>query len=154
MEEHPELQQFVGKREKIDFADTVTKYDRRFKVHTGHGAPWRQLHFDTSMHLLTAPLLTGCKARLASYSKVLVLNWTREGQTGPRQRPGEGGAEAENRDGENLVCVPQVRGKCRRRGCLTLLVVTVRPSKRRLDKGLAGFPSCQNHGEENQASAS
>lgn len=34
MEEHPELQQFVGKREKIDFADTVTKYDRRFKVYT------------------------------------------------------------------------------------------------------------------------
>lgn len=34
MEEHPELQQFVGKREKIDFADTVTKYDRRFKVCT------------------------------------------------------------------------------------------------------------------------
>ncbi|EDL26193.1 myosin IE [Mus musculus] len=31
MEERPELQQFVGKREKIDFADTVTKYDRRFK---------------------------------------------------------------------------------------------------------------------------
>uniref|UniRef100_A0A8C5K6T5 Myosin IE n=1 Tax=Jaculus jaculus TaxID=51337 RepID=A0A8C5K6T5_JACJA len=31
MEEHPELQQFVGKREKIDFADTVIKYDRRFK---------------------------------------------------------------------------------------------------------------------------
>lgn len=36
MEEHPELQQFVGKREKIDFADTVTKYDRRFKVHAGY----------------------------------------------------------------------------------------------------------------------
>uniref|UniRef100_A0A674KGB2 Myosin IE n=1 Tax=Terrapene triunguis TaxID=2587831 RepID=A0A674KGB2_9SAUR len=31
MEEHPELRQFVGKREKIDFADTITKYDRRFK---------------------------------------------------------------------------------------------------------------------------
>lgn len=31
MEEHPELQQFVGKREKVDFADIVTKYDRRFK---------------------------------------------------------------------------------------------------------------------------
>ena len=40
MEEHPELQQFVGKREKIDFADTVTKYDRRFKVHAG-GLPLR-----------------------------------------------------------------------------------------------------------------
>ncbi|XP_029430428.1 unconventional myosin-Ie isoform X2 [Rhinatrema bivittatum] len=31
MDEHPELRQFVGKREKIDFAETVTKYDRRFK---------------------------------------------------------------------------------------------------------------------------
>uniref|UniRef100_A0A8C3LIL7 Myosin IE n=1 Tax=Chrysolophus pictus TaxID=9089 RepID=A0A8C3LIL7_CHRPC len=31
LEDHPELRQFVGKREKIDFADTVTKYDRRFK---------------------------------------------------------------------------------------------------------------------------
>ncbi|NXD06259.1 MYO1E protein, partial [Nothocercus nigrocapillus] len=31
MEDHPELRQFMGKREKIDFADTVTKYDRRFK---------------------------------------------------------------------------------------------------------------------------
>ncbi|OCT89536.1 unconventional myosin-Ie [Xenopus laevis] len=31
MDEHPELRQFVGKREKIDFADTVTKYDRRSK---------------------------------------------------------------------------------------------------------------------------
>ncbi|NXF11878.1 MYO1E protein, partial [Smithornis capensis] len=31
LEEHPELRQFVGRREKVDFADTVTKYDRRFK---------------------------------------------------------------------------------------------------------------------------
>ncbi|KAG8440419.1 hypothetical protein GDO86_006247 [Hymenochirus boettgeri] len=31
MEEHPELRQFVGKREKIVFSDTVTKYDRRSK---------------------------------------------------------------------------------------------------------------------------
>lgn len=32
MEEHPELRQFLAKREKVDFADTVTKYDRRSKV--------------------------------------------------------------------------------------------------------------------------
>ncbi|XP_030044549.1 unconventional myosin-Ie isoform X2 [Microcaecilia unicolor] len=31
MDERPELRQFLGKREKIDFADTVNKYDRRFK---------------------------------------------------------------------------------------------------------------------------
>lgn len=32
MEDKPELRQFLGKRERIDFADSVTKYDRRFKV--------------------------------------------------------------------------------------------------------------------------
>uniref|UniRef100_A0A8D2IZ05 Myosin IF n=1 Tax=Varanus komodoensis TaxID=61221 RepID=A0A8D2IZ05_VARKO len=31
MEDKPELRQFLGKRERIDFADSVTKYDRRFK---------------------------------------------------------------------------------------------------------------------------
>ncbi|KAI3377124.1 hypothetical protein L3Q82_000316 [Scortum barcoo] len=31
MDDRPELRQFLGKREKIDFADKVTKYDRRFK---------------------------------------------------------------------------------------------------------------------------
>jgi myosin-1 len=29
---HPEIRQFVGRREKIDFADVVAKYDRRFRV--------------------------------------------------------------------------------------------------------------------------
>lgn len=32
MDDRPELRQFLGKREKIDFADKVTKFDRRFKV--------------------------------------------------------------------------------------------------------------------------
>ena len=32
LESHPELRQFAGKRERIEFADTVVKYDRRFKV--------------------------------------------------------------------------------------------------------------------------
>ncbi|NXU76540.1 MYO1F protein, partial [Oreotrochilus melanogaster] len=31
MEERPELRQFLTKRERIDFADSITKYDRRFK---------------------------------------------------------------------------------------------------------------------------
>ncbi|XP_056134061.1 unconventional myosin-Ie isoform X2 [Lampris incognitus] len=31
MDDRPELRQFLGKREKVDFADKVTKYDRRFK---------------------------------------------------------------------------------------------------------------------------
>lgn len=31
-ENHPEIRQFVGRRERIDFADVVLKFDRRFKV--------------------------------------------------------------------------------------------------------------------------
>lgn len=33
---HPEIRQFVGRRERIDFADVVVKFDRRFRVRT-HG---------------------------------------------------------------------------------------------------------------------
>lgn len=32
---HPEIRQFVGRRERIDFADVVVKFDRRFRVRTG-----------------------------------------------------------------------------------------------------------------------
>ncbi|KAJ3593607.1 hypothetical protein NHX12_005941 [Muraenolepis orangiensis] len=32
MDDRPELRQFLAKREKIDFADKVSKYDRRFKA--------------------------------------------------------------------------------------------------------------------------
>lgn len=39
MEERPELRQFLAKRERIDFADSITKYDRRFKVQ-GHTWGW------------------------------------------------------------------------------------------------------------------
>ncbi|PKU29353.1 unconventional myosin-if [Limosa lapponica baueri] len=31
MEDRPELRQFLAKRERVDFADSITKYDRRFK---------------------------------------------------------------------------------------------------------------------------
>lgn len=31
-ENHPEVRRFVGRREKIDFADVVVKFDRRFRV--------------------------------------------------------------------------------------------------------------------------
>ncbi|XP_060119848.1 unconventional myosin-Ie-like [Heteronotia binoei] len=32
LENHPELRRFLGRREHVDFADTVVKYDRRFKT--------------------------------------------------------------------------------------------------------------------------
>ncbi|XP_074836635.1 unconventional myosin-Ie-like isoform X2 [Carettochelys insculpta] len=32
LESRPELRRFVGRRDRVDFADTVTKYDRRFKT--------------------------------------------------------------------------------------------------------------------------
>lgn len=36
----PEIRQFVGRRERIEFADVVIKYDRRFKVKL-HFFQWR-----------------------------------------------------------------------------------------------------------------
>lgn len=36
-ENHPEIRQFVGRRERIDFADVVVKFNRRFKVRA-HGS--------------------------------------------------------------------------------------------------------------------
>ena len=35
MDDHPALRALVGKRERIEFAETVLKYDRRFKVSDG-----------------------------------------------------------------------------------------------------------------------
>uniref|UniRef100_A0A8C5FQY2 Myosin IEb n=1 Tax=Gadus morhua TaxID=8049 RepID=A0A8C5FQY2_GADMO len=32
LDNHPEVRQFVGRRERIDFADAVVKYDRRFRT--------------------------------------------------------------------------------------------------------------------------
>lgn len=32
----PEIRRFVGRRERIDFADVVVKFDRRFRVQTTH----------------------------------------------------------------------------------------------------------------------
>lgn len=32
LEQRPELRQFLAKRERVDFADSVSKFDRRFKV--------------------------------------------------------------------------------------------------------------------------
>lgn len=48
LEERPELRQFLGKRERVDFADSITKYDRRFKVR-------RQLPLAASGPLSPAP---------------------------------------------------------------------------------------------------
>lgn len=108
--------------------------------------------FDMSNHLRTIPLLPGCEARLASYSKVLVLDWTRKGQTGPRQRPCEGSAQAENRDGEDLVRIPQVSGKgWERVGAGSPISPQRRHllSKHSLEKDPIKLPTCQSHDEEN-----
>lgn len=99
-----------------DLDDKWNGHPMVVKVHYLKQRPftWSQMPFVWTVVTLTlfqTPLLTEREARLASYSEMLVLNWTRKGQAGSRQRPCEGGAEAENRDGEDLVCVPQVSGQ-------------------------------------------
>lgn len=97
MEDRPELRQFLGKREKIDFADTVTKYDRRFKV----GFLQNNLHKIKRSQSINETILfvfsyLGNKERLDSFSKSRVSDWTGKGETGTRERPGDGGSEEED----------------------------------------------------------
>ena len=49
---HPEIRQFVGRREKIEFADVVVKYDRRFRVReTSDGLTRPAFMFKTKVKL-------------------------------------------------------------------------------------------------------
>lgn len=104
MEDRPELRQFVGKREKIDFADTVTKYDRRFKVGAAATAPkgcpvpggaqLRAVYF----------YFPEREARSRPHSQVHLPDRAWKGKAGPREGPGEGGLEEKDGSGENSFC--------------------------------------------------
>ncbi|KAK2087271.1 Unconventional myosin-If [Saguinus oedipus] len=70
LEERPELRQFLGKRERVDFADSVTKYDRRFKTHLSIGTlspgPGNLVHrymLSTEIYHLTRALMLGIDSR-------------------------------------------------------------------------------------------
>lgn len=71
----------------------------------------RAVSLAVSSCLLKVLLLSGCQARPAANPQVPVLNRERKGEAGPGQRSGEGSPEAENRDGEAPVRVPQVSVK-------------------------------------------
>jgi hypothetical protein len=45
IEETPALRALVGKRERIEFADTVNKYDRRFKVCASYSNSVLNFHY-------------------------------------------------------------------------------------------------------------
>lgn len=44
LEQKPELRQFLSKRERVDFADSVNKFDRRFKVNLRSNRAVEMLH--------------------------------------------------------------------------------------------------------------
>lgn len=108
MDDRPELRQFLGKREKIDFADKVTKYDRRFKVGV-------------------RPMLRQPPAPAVRLTGLLVCSRSghqegpdpdpqgrapdrkREGEARPRERSGDRGAEEADRCGEDFGRVAQVQ---------------------------------------------
>lgn len=61
MEEKPELRQFLNKRERVDFADSVNKFDRRFKVRNSQTqikqkTQWRNMCFNTETSCLSMTL--------------------------------------------------------------------------------------------------
>lgn len=111
MDDRPELRQFLGKREKIDFADKVTKYDRRFKVGVGRPAATseQQLveHLELTL-LLFFLFFLGHQEGLDPDPKVCLPDRQRKGEAGARERPRDRGTEEEDRCGEDPGSVTQV----------------------------------------------
>lgn len=106
MEDRPELRQFLGKREKIDFADKVTKYDRRFKVSVH--VP-RQQTPATDLRPTVPLSCSGDQEGLDPDPEGRVPDRERKGEAGPGERSGDRSAEEADRRGEDPGCVAQVR---------------------------------------------
>lgn len=76
LEQRPELRQFLAKRERVDFADSVTKFDRRFKVklfeltlhHVTDGQS-TNIHFLISFSLANFTISTSAQV-LHQYSRI------------------------------------------------------------------------------------
>lgn len=111
----PEIQRFVGRRERIDFADVVVKFDRRFKVRaTPAGA--RRSQAGRRGPPPAAGLHTGASClRLADgeerphpHPQVPLPDWSGEGEAGPRERPDPGGSEETDRAQQGPVGFPEV----------------------------------------------
>lgn len=114
LEQRPELRQFLAKRERVDFADSVNKFDRRFKVKFYKAVLCcvRLLFVDFSHHAsspkpLTRLLLSGITHSshfFFSHNPVYqersdldpqghLSDWSREGEERTRERTDKGGAE-------------------------------------------------------------
>lgn len=106
MEDRPELRQFLGKREKIDFADKVTKYDRRFKVSV---RLMLQHHQDFPLTGLLFCSRSGDQEGPDLNPEGRVPDRKRKAEARPRERSGDRGAEEADRCGEDFGRVTQVR---------------------------------------------
>lgn len=106
MEDRPELRQFLGKREKIDFADKVTKYDRRFKVSV---RLMLQHHQDFPLTGLLSCSRSGDQEGPDLNPEGRVPDRKRKAEARPRERSGDRGAEEADRCGEDFGRVTQVR---------------------------------------------
>ena len=69
LEHHPTLQSLVGKRQRVLFACTANKYDRKFRVCQTQ---------KTTQTLIE--MVTGFQVRHASNRKSFDINWKREGE--------------------------------------------------------------------------
>jgi len=66
----------AGKRERVDFAQTVTKYDRRFKVCW----TWQQLNLSLALKFICISDPVDTKARPVVITTVHLPHWQREGK--------------------------------------------------------------------------
>lgn len=112
----PEIRRFVGRRERIDFADVVVKFDRRFRVLMSSQSetrvrgpvpepePWGG--FDEQTHFCL--WLADDEAGPHPHPQIPLSDWSREGEAGSRERPDPGGPEETDRAQQGPVCFPEV----------------------------------------------
>lgn len=138
LEQRPELRQFLAKRERVDFADSVNKFDRRFKVKL-HEALLRLVSLNLTNKKVAnigdvwsenVPLpqshsfffsffgfahsshffffLPVHKERSDLDTEGHLSDWSREGEKGTRERTDKGGAQAKTGVWEHQWCFSQV----------------------------------------------
>lgn len=97
LDNHPELRKFAGKRERIEFADTVQKYDRRFKVGKNERFPVAKFRQRPS----ATPLCADRQERPDAVGQVSVSDREGSGEKRPREGTDQGGAEEADSDRSN-----------------------------------------------------
>ena len=95
LDNQPALRALVGKREKIEFAETVLKYDRRFQVCLNTQKPQCTVLIQLNV-LFSSSLYIGYQTRSHFNGENHVLDRSRESQKGTKEGPSSWGDQTKD----------------------------------------------------------